>query len=178
MARSKLHPAARWLFRLRAYGLMFVLLIFLIVFSLSIAVGIAKSGWAIAAIGFILFCILILIIIGEIYARLSYNCWAYEFTDTNLKLERGIIWKRYSNIPYERVQNVDIRRGILAQIFGFSSVLVQTAGYSAPMTTGGLGHAGMSAEGFIPAVSAKEAEQIRDFLMRKISKGSTAKQGL
>ena len=77
-----------------------------------------------------------------------------------------MIWKTYSNVPYERVQNVDIRRGIIARIFGFSSVNIQTAGYSG-YVRGGYAY---GSEGYIPALDMGEAERVRDFLMKRISK--------
>ncbi len=117
--------------------------------------------------------ILAVIILGEIYARMAYNRWFYEFTPNQLRLERGIIWKRYSNVAYERIQNVDITRGVIARIIGFSTVNIQTAGYSAPSGKSFTAHA----EGYIPAVSIKEAEQIREFVIKKIS-ASKGKQGL
>ncbi len=114
----------------------------------------------------IIFIIIFTIVASEIYARLAYKNWKYEFTPTNLKIERGIIWKRYSNIPYERVQNVDIYRGILARILRFSSVMIQTAGYSV-----GYGrHGRVRPEGYLPAVGMEEAEKIRNFLIKKIVK--------
>jgi membrane protein YdbS with pleckstrin-like domain len=107
---------------------------------------------------------------------MAYNRWFYEFTKDNLKIERGIIWKRYSNVPYERVQNVDIRRGIIARMLGFSSVMIQTAGYSgaAPGWQMRFGRArynsAMNTEGYIPAVDTEGAEKIRDFLMKRIGR--------
>ena len=108
--------------------------------------------------------IIFTIIIAEIYAHLAYNNWLYEFTEDHLKKESGIIWKKYSNIPYERVQNVDISRGIIARMLGFSTVNVQTAGYSYNP------NGGVFSEGYIPGVNMQEAEKIREFLMSKITK--------
>jgi uncharacterized protein len=168
MAQSTLHPGSQWIFRARAYVSSIVLLIFLSFFGGSILSG---DGMLWKVVGIILlFLLLLLVVCAEIYARLSYRFWRYEFTPTNLRLERGIIWKQYSNIPYERVQNVDIRRGIFARIFGFSEVYIQTAGYSAVANGYGI------TEGYIPGVDVAEAEKIRDFLMKKISK--RAKSGL
>jgi len=178
MVQSQLHPGARWLFRIRGY---FVTLFFGIFFGIFLAPAMMflsvlffkGANAAIAGIilfGFI-FGILFIIIVSEIYARMSYNRWFYEFTDSNLKVEKGIIWKRYSNIPYERVQNVDITRGIIARICGFSSVNIQTAGFSYT------GRGMPTSEGYIPAVDPAHAEQIRDFLMKKISKKGRS-QGL
>jgi membrane protein YdbS with pleckstrin-like domain len=113
-----------------------------------------------------------IIVIGEIYAQMAYNRWFYSLSDNGLKLERGVIWKRYSNIPYERVQNVDIHRGILARMFGFSTVDIQTAGYH---TYGGRG--GQKSEGHIPAVGIEEAEKMRDFVTKR-SSGKKTKGGV
>jgi uncharacterized membrane protein YdbT with pleckstrin-like domain len=80
--------------------------------------------------------------------------------------------KVYKSIPYERVQNVDIKRGILARILGFSVLDVQTAGYS-----GGYGNGRMLPEGRIPALSVVDAEKYREFVLGKIS-GKGKNQGL
>jgi len=154
--KKQLHPGAKWSWRIGFYFFGILITLSLLIFSIS-----AKQSWA-----FYLFLtiILIVILIAEIYTRLAYANWFYEFAENQLRLERGIIWKRYSNIPYERIQNVDITRGIIARILGFSTVMIQTAGFSHTPNQNFL------AEGYIPAVSASEAEHIREFLMKKISK--------
>ena len=176
MALSLLHPGARWLFRLRAYTSLIILAIFISFWLVPLLVGVLSIVFPIISLssafytwlfGILIYLVLIFVI-GEIYTRMAYNRFLYEFTHTNLKVEKGIIWKRYSNIPYERVQNVDIHRGIIARMLGFSSVNIQTAGYSAPVRSG----YGIHSEGYIPAVSIEEAEEIREFLMKKISKHS------
>jgi membrane protein YdbS with pleckstrin-like domain len=159
MVKKKLHPGAKWLFRINSYISMLVLIVLTIWVFISLLSGLGISYWTSA-----LFYLIIIIFVGEIYTRLSYKNWFYEFSGNSLKTERGIIWKKYSNIPYERVQNVDIHRGILARMLGFSAVMIQTAGYSA------VGRYGKgSVEGSLPAVSVDEAEKIREFLMGKIS---------
>jgi len=158
---NKLHPGALWQFRIR--GL--VMALFLLVFAIA---GIIKAGSNLDRISagvIVVFAILVLLF-TEIYARLAYNNWSYEFTDTNLKIESGIIWKRYSNIPYERVQNVDITRGIWARMLGYSSINIQTAGYSYSPNNKGW------SEGYLPAIDMNQAEKIRDFLIKKITKKS------
>lgn len=168
---EKLHPGARWLFRIRGYFgslILLIPLIWVIGPILSILFSVGKGGvdgllgaFLVGAFVYIVF----IIVAAEIYARMAYNRWFYEFTPSSLKLERGIIWKRYSNVPYERVQNVDIHRGIFARILGFSTIDIQTAGFH---YTGGRGRA--RSEGHIPAVRPEKAEKIREFLMKKISK--------
>ena len=174
---NKLHPGVRWLFRLRGYSVFIPIFIFTIFFSIGIASEMDNFGVFGFLAPFLIFVpifIIPFIIIVEIYARMTYNRWLYEFGADGLKLERGIIWKRYSNIPYERVQNVDITRGIIARMCGFSSVNVQTAGYSGPRSSGlsvnriPIGR--MHSEGYIPGVNIQEAEKIREFLIKKITK--------
>jgi membrane protein YdbS with pleckstrin-like domain len=174
--RKQLHPGARWLFRLQIFWVVIFLTIFLgsfiIPFSITSNIETGSNQFVRTMIyGFILLFVLIAVI-GEIWVRMAYNRWFYEFTDSNLKQERGVIWKTYSNVPYERIQNVDIRRGIIARMMGFSTIMIQTAGYSSPMNG-----RGYNAEGYIPAVGVKEAEQIRDFIIKKITKKKT-NQGL
>jgi uncharacterized protein len=161
---KKLHVGARWIFRVRAYMALVFLSFFLgwfVIPALAILFLILSGGSNVSILQVLLAVlayIVLAILLGEIYARMAYNRWFYEFKESGMKLERGIIWKRYSNVPYERIQNVDVHRGILARLIGFSSVYVQTAGFS--------GVAG--AEGNIPAVEIGEAEKIREFLLKKL----------
>jgi len=177
--KKQLHPGAKWLFRVNAYLVMIFLAFFIGWFiAPPIFIGTSllfeQNSFQGILAGIILFSIIYIILIvavGEIYARMAYNRWFYEFTESQLRKEKGIIWKKYSNVPYERVQNVDITRGIIARILGFSTVNIQTAGFSYS-PRGGLG-----SEGYIPAVEMQEAENIREFLMKKISKKGRS-QGL
>lgn len=156
---KRLHPGARWVFRVRGYFTpFFIAVILAISFRRVVDVG---TNFIIG--------LALLIILGEIYARLAYDNWKYKFTSTELKTEKGIIWKRYISIPYQRVQNVEIRRGILARIFNFSSLDIHTAGYSGVYRRG---FGGTMAEGHIPAVSVEDAEKIRESLIKKIGKRS------
>ena len=164
--KKQLHSGTKWLFRFRGFFSGLLPLLVLLGISLSI---VGDSGESVNFMPFFMVGILylvLLIIVVEIYAQMTYNRWFYDFTGEQLRLERGIIWKKYSNVPYERIQNVDITRGVIARILGFSTVNIQTAGFS--YSPNNMGHS----EGYIPGVSIKEAENIREFLMKKISKKS------
>ena len=114
---------------------------------------------------------------------MSYTRWFYEFTHDGIKIEHGIIWKKYTSIPYERVQNVDINRGIIARIFGFSTVEIETAGQSGMggaygFRFGRRGRGQYKSEGHLPAIDMNDAEKIREFVMKKIKQVHRGKQGL
>ena len=114
-------------------------------------------------------CFIVYIILCYIWSRLTYHFWRYQLTDNALKIERGVIWKKYISIPFERIQNVDIYRGLWARILGLSDLQIQTAGYSAVARRGSL------SEGNLPGLAPKVAEEMREELIRRI-KGT--KQGL
>ncbi|MCD6114881.1 PH domain-containing protein [bacterium] len=109
--------------------------------------------------------IVVYIIFSYIMARLSYQNWKYELTENAVKIERGVIWKKYVSIPYNRIQNVDIYRGILTRILGLSDLQIQTAGYSGQVLT----------EGRIPGLEPYLAEKLREELIKKVK---DIKQGL
>ncbi|HLC78655.1 MAG TPA: PH domain-containing protein [Candidatus Nanoarchaeia archaeon] len=162
--KMQLHPGARWLFRIRTFTSWLFPIVFLSIIMLASGFDRIVKVFAAGVLLYFGMFIILLIIIAEIFARMTYNRWFYEIGQDNIRLERGIIWKRYSNIPYERVQNVDIHRGIIARMCGFSSVMIQTAGYSAPVHGG----YGTGVEGYLPAVGVDDAEKIREFVLKRI----------
>jgi uncharacterized membrane protein YdbT with pleckstrin-like domain len=97
------------------------------------------------------------LIICFIWSKLTYYFYRYELMDAGFRKELGVIYKKYVTIPYDRIQNVDISRGILDRILGLSSLNIQTAG-SSDMT---------GAEGRLPGLSREVAEQLRDELIQR-----------
>jgi len=110
------------------------------------------------------------VILSYIWAPLTYKSWKYEFTNNSFRIERGVIWKRYVSIPYDRIQNVDIYRGILTRMLGLSALKIQTAGLG-----GSYRNAFGGAEGSLPGLDRKKAEELRNELIRRAQE---AKQGL
>lgn len=128
----------------------------------------AVIGWYVAA----------LVVFGLAaygWSLLTYRFFKYELTDLGFRKESGVIYKKYVTIPYTRIQNVDINRGILARILGLSDLMIQTAGTSAAFSRYGM--AGAGAEGRLPGISRADAEVLRDELIRRASEASKS-QGL
>ncbi|MFH1365075.1 MAG: PH domain-containing protein [archaeon] len=172
MAKKQLHLGAKWLFRVSGFVALLFVVIFFSFFIIPGFIATSQADYGMlnlsSLMGLFVLIFALLLIWIEVYTQMAYNRWFYEFTDNQLRVEKGIIWKRYGNIPYQRVQNVDITRGIIARICGFSSVNIQTAGYSVPASARG------QSEGYIPAVAFGEAEKIREFLMKKINKKNSS----
>jgi len=163
---EKLHSGTKLIFFFQYIFVFIGLFVALIAFLLQGALNLIGGG--IVLLGFLL--IIIVPLAGAwIWAVLTYNNWGFELRKEGLYMERGVIWKKYSTIPYERIQNIDITRGVIARILGFSTLMVQTAGYSAQPQRG------FMAEGFIPGVAESEAIKVRDKLLKVVS---GKKQGL
>jgi uncharacterized membrane protein YdbT with pleckstrin-like domain len=169
---KKLHPGTKWIFRLRAYSILVFLGFFFVgwgVGFISPIIGLIFGSSIVALVVFgFLFYVLFVVIVAEIYSRMAYNRFLYEVGDEGVKIEKGIIWKKYTSIPYQRVQNVDIRRGIIARMLGFSTVDIETAGGSWGYRRRGRG--GYRSEGHLPGVGFDEAEDVRKFVMNKVRK--------
>lgn len=180
---NQLHPGAKWLFRLQAYSPLIFVGVFISVWAFQILRFLAGGSLGIGIFLAVIFYIFFVFIIAEIYARMSYTRWLYEITNEGIKIENGIIWKKYTSLPYERVQNVDIRRGIIARMIGFSSVEIETAGQSGfgggyGFRFGRRGNKQYHSEGYLPAIDVNGAEKIRELVMKKIKQTHQSEQGL
>lgn len=179
---NQLHPGARWLFRLRAYSPLFFIGLFITLWSFQIFRVIAGDSLIFGFIIAVLFYLLFVIIVAEIYARMSYNRYLYEITHDEVKIEKGIIWKKYTSIPYEKIQNIDIKRGIIARLFGFSTVDIETAGRSSGFGGYNIRFGGRNkryeSEGHLAAIDIEGAEKIREFVMKKIKHIHRKESGL
>jgi len=113
---------------------------------------------------------LLVMLLAWIWAKLSYRYYKYELREDGFRKESGVIFKKYVTVPYDRIQNVDINRGLLARMLGLSDLQIQTAGYSQPMK-------GMSSEGRLPGISHTEAELLRDELIAR-TRSQRNSQGL
>lgn len=114
--------------------------------------------------------IVISLVLAYIWARLSYHYYRYELREDGFRKEHGVIWKKYVSIPYDRIQNVDIFRGIIARLLGLSDLQIQTAG---GITAGSYG---AFAEGRLPGLAKEEAERMRDELITRARQSKS--QGL
>lgn len=157
---QQLDPKAVWRFFLN----------WLFQFLVIAWVGLSSFIAAFSFIGVIIVATVLGIIIAFIWAKLKYHFYRYELTEEGFRKEMGVISKKYVTIPYGRIQNVDIYRGLLPRILGLSDLSIQTAG----MSTGG--GSGISAEGVLLGVSKETAEKLRGELIRRSHQ--TKNQGL
>lgn len=170
---KQLHPRAVWLFFINLVGLsaIGIIIAFFILLFLIADSFLRSDAGALTSSGLLYLTGLIsILVILYIWAKLTYRYYRYEFTETAFKKEHGVIWKKYVSIPYDRVQNVDIYRGIIARLLGLSDLQIQTAG---GITAGSYG---AFAEGRLPGLTKEEAEKLREELIHRVQRAKS--QGL
>lgn len=82
---------------------------------------------------------------------LRYRAWGFALRETDVYLQRGVLFRTTSIVPHARIQHVDTQHGPIDRWLGLASVVVFTAGHRGAILT-------------IPALDADEAEEIRDRL--------------
>lgn len=170
---KQLDPKAVWLFFFGFVLRSFVPIIFLSIWGSAFLSDFGENldnldrgaDFSFAFLNWLWVIIPVFLVLCFVWAKLTYHYYRYELTEAGFRKELGVVYKKYVTIPYDRIQNVDIYRGILARVLGLSDLNIQTAGMSA--TVGGYGVSGGGSEGRLPALSREVAEQLRDELIQR-----------
>ncbi|WP_123622356.1 PH domain-containing protein [Halorubrum sp. CSM-61] len=93
------------------------------------------------------------------YEVAYYRRFDYELTDDTLDISSGVISRREREIPYRRIQNVDVSRSVIQRAIGVAAVDLETAG-------------GSSTEGSIRFVTPDEATRLQREVQRRKAAGS------
>jgi len=177
----ELHPKAVWLFfiqsilRLLPLALIFTFVAVALRWSATASNDAPRRQLEIVGNRFILITsivMLLLVLFLWFWAKLTVLYYRYELREDGFRKEHGIIWKRYVTIPYDRIQNVDIFRGLIARLLGLSDLQIQTAG---GITVGSYG---AFSEGRLPGLSREVAEQLRDEVIKRARHHARSRQGL
>jgi uncharacterized protein len=84
------------------------------------------------------------------FARRRFRSWAYTERDEDLIVERGVMIRRLSVVPYGRMQFVDVSAGPIDRIFRLATVKLHTAA--------------AASDARIPGLEREEAARLRDRL--------------
>ncbi|SDF60505.1 putative membrane protein [Halorubrum xinjiangense] len=90
------------------------------------------------------------------YEIAYYRRFEYVLTADTLDISSGVISRREREIPYRRIQNVDVSRGVVQRAIGVAAVDLETAG-------------GSSTEGSIRFVTPEEATRLQREVQRRKS---------
>jgi membrane protein YdbS with pleckstrin-like domain len=168
---KQLHPKARTLLFLTYLLKMSLFLLALTIVGLITLFGIQADAEVSSSVAFMKWLWLpvdiLAVLFAWFWAKLVYDNYRYEIAPEGFKSEYGVISKKYVTIPYERIQNVDIYRGIIYRIMGLSDVQIQTAANKIVHTGGRHGRIKSVAEGRLPGIDKEEAEKLREDLSKR-----------
>lgn len=86
-----------------------------------------------------------------IHTVLRFRIWRFEIREDELYLERGVITRVKTVVPYVRIQHVDSRRGPFERLLTLATTVVYTAG-------------SRGADVMIPGLPPKRSEDLQDDL--------------
>ena len=151
IAAQRLDPGTVMMWRLQR-------LIRLIIMGIPMLIALGIAASTVLRTELVVVLVLTMVAINVVFAMfwpaLEYNAFRYMVREQDLLVQTGVLFRRWSAIPHNRIQHVDTRQGPLERVFGLSRLLVFTA-------------AGMSADGSIPGLRTEDAERLRDLLSRR-----------
>ncbi|MFC7308313.1 PH domain-containing protein [Streptomyces monticola] len=80
----------------------------------------------------------------------NWRSWRYAERADDLLIQRGVLWREETVVPYGRMQLVEVESGPLQRKFGLASLQLHTAAAATDAT--------------IPGLDPEEAERLRDRL--------------
>lgn len=83
-----------------------------------------------------------------------YRHWSWELDETELVIDRGVVFKLTRIIPRVRIQHVDLSSGPVDRLFNLRQLSIYTAGTR-------------EADASIPGLTAKRAEELRHALIAR-----------
>ena len=95
---------------------------------------------------------------------LVWRRFSYRVGPAEIVIESGVLNRNRRNIPFDRVQDVDIERTFLARLFGLAKVRIETG-------------AGGKDEGLLDSVSIAEAYRLREAVRARRAGEAAAEEG-
>lgn len=147
--RKRLHPATI-LMAAGKFGKDFLFGIVAVIGATMFGKGGDRSEWIFLVLGG---AIGVFAIIPAIFKYLNFT---YEITNDSLNIWSGLFFKQNRTIPLERIQNVTVKKGVIQNLLGVCSVMIETA-------------SGAGAEADLSVVTHAEADRLVQILRRDSS---------
>ena len=98
--------------------------------------------------------LLVQVVAALVWPGVAWERFRYAVRRHDVLLVRGVLVRRTTSIPLDRIQHVDVRQGPLARMMGLEEVVVTTA-------------AALGADGAIPGLDGPVASALRDELIAR-----------
>ncbi|ROQ16702.1 MULTISPECIES: PH domain-containing protein [unclassified Curtobacterium] len=130
------------------------LVIGLVVTAGLVLIGIVNDGFGSGAGTVWLLIGIVVLVVTLVTAALTprrVRAIGYALRDDDLVVRRGLMWQRFTAVPYGRMQLVDVARGPLDRALGMSELKFVTAAAATNVR--------------IPGIPATDADELRDRLV-------------
>ncbi|AFZ71287.1 PH domain-containing protein [Natronobacterium gregoryi] len=143
---NRLHPLSAVTYAVQ-YGFLWLWLPVFLVLVLSGVFDPVSPAWfpVAAPIGFLF---------GTLYGVVYYYRFGYAVTTDTVDVSSGVVARRSREIPYGRIQNVDIRQSVFQRLLELATVSIETAG-------------GGTTEATLYFVSEEEANRLQREIRRR-----------
>jgi putative membrane protein len=136
-------------------------LVGIVVFSVFASSGSGMGGGGTNIGGFLFFVAAGLVAVGGWHAAYV-SRYEYRVTADTFDIQSGVLSRREREIPFERIQNVDIAQNVVQRALGISEVRLETAG-------------GTDTEASLKYVSRQEATRLQNLVSER-KRGVTREQ--
>ncbi len=103
------------------------------------------------------------LVLGVAYGIAYYYRFGYALTDDTVDVGSGVFSRRAREIPYRRIQNVDVRQSVFHRLFDLATLSIETAG-------------GGATEAQLNFVSEPEARRLQQEIRRRTRAVKTRRQ--
>lgn len=110
-----------------------------------------------------------IVVLAYAWASLFRRYYRWELRDEEVRIWRGILFRKRITIPYIRIQNVNVVRGPLLLLLGLSGVEVETAGQK------GIAYGFYLTEGYLPGLV--DGDSLADAIIGRV-RGAAGSGGL
>ena len=108
-----------------------------------------------AALFFLILMFVMLFSVNRIY-----NFLGYALRENDVCLRRGLFFRKYIIVPFNRIQHITVEQGVLSRAFGLASFEVFSA-------------AGNENNFVLKGISRERANEIKQFILQKIKTDDT-----
>ena len=122
------------------------------VFALSAAFGLTMFVFDVSPTIAVIATVVVMSILAWLTTRSRYRNWSWMLDETELIIDRGIVFKLTRVIPRVRVLHVDISSGPMDRLLGLRQISIYTAGTR-------------EADAKIPGLAERTAEELRQALI-------------
>jgi membrane protein YdbS with pleckstrin-like domain len=97
-----------------------------------------------------------LLVLTTVIRYYGFRIKGYAVRQHDIMYRRGLLFRTLTVVPFTRIQHSEVQQGVIERQFGLARLAVYTAG-------------GSQSDLLIPGLKLEQAEQIRQFLSKKLA---------